>query len=61
MIAQPAESSALERRLAEALRSGREKLATYQAVYPGDKELRRLLTEWDAVLASPEAPAKENP
>jgi hypothetical protein len=38
-------------RLVEALKGGRQKLATYQSIYFGDKELRRLLTEWDDLLA----------
>ena len=38
-----------------ALKGGRQKLATYQSVYPGDKELRKLLALWYAALA----PAQE--
>lgn len=33
------------------LQRGRRKLATYVSVFPGDKELRGLLVEWDAAIA----------
>lgn len=39
-----------------ALSAGREKLATYASVYAGDKELRNLLVQWDAVLQQDTAP-----
>lgn len=38
------------KRLRSALTGGRTKLATYVSVYTGDKELRRLLADWDAIL-----------
>jgi hypothetical protein len=41
-------------RMLQALRDGRRKLATYTAVYSGDKELRRLLGEWDALIGEAE-------
>lgn len=37
-----------------ALKCGRPKLATYVNVYPGDKELRALLEQWDALIAKAE-------
>lgn len=43
--------------LLEALRGGHRKLATYQDVYKGDKELRRLLGEWEALIAAAESKA----
>lgn len=44
----------------EAVVSGfRTKLATYVSVYPGDKELRRLLSECDAALRAEPAPIAE--
>jgi hypothetical protein len=38
-------------RMLEALQRGHRKLATFQSVYTGDKELRSLLTEWKAAIA----------
>lgn len=37
--------------LLHAVQRGRQKLATYVSVYPGDKELRFLLATWDAAIA----------
>ena len=37
--------------LLEACRRGRQKLATYTSVYPGDTELVKLLKLWDAAIA----------
>lgn len=51
--------------LVAALQGGRQKLATYQAIYFGDKELRRLLAEWDVLLKAAkgeaEAPSRTEP
>lgn len=38
--------------LREALERGHRKLATYQSVYSGDKELRALLLLWNSVLST---------
>ena len=35
----------------KALQEGHQKLATYVSVYPGDKQLRKLLKDWDAAIA----------
>jgi hypothetical protein len=40
--------------LLEVCKRGRQKLATYQHVYEGDKELRSLLSAWDAAIAKAE-------
>lgn len=37
--------------LLSVVKRGRQKLATYTSVYPGDKELRELLEAWDAAIA----------
>lgn len=37
--------------LFDVVKRGRQKLATYVKVYPGDKELRSLLKAWDAAVA----------
>jgi hypothetical protein len=36
--------------LLEVVKRGRRKLATYTAIYTGDKELRGLLEAWDAAI-----------
>lgn len=40
--------------LSELVRRGRQKLATYVGIYPGDKELQSLLRDWDSALARAE-------
>lgn len=45
---------ATSREMLDALRRGRQKLATYVHVYDGDKELRSLLVAWDAAIARAE-------
>lgn len=39
------------------LQRGRQKLATYTAVYTGDKELRGLLADWDEAIKDADGPA----